>query len=122
MKIEILGINISTAIASLFETETNWALTQVLTAEEAIEKFHQIDFDIVVTPDGYLAASEEIKLKKLLSLKDHDSMWITYETGQEHQLKQEIVSFLKEKETAPRGSFSVTDDGFKPRGPQIEIL
>jgi|GEM_PF-4842742 len=119
MKTEILGININERATDLLKKQKNSTLVQVTTAEAAVEKFQLIDFDVVVAPENYLAGSEEAMLKKLLSLKDHDSIWITYEEGRESELEKEISGFLKEQETAPRHSFSVTDDGLKS---PIEIL
>ncbi|MGJ7030640.1 hypothetical protein [Niabella hirudinis] len=122
MKTEILGIHINERARRLLEAQKNSRLTEVATAEAAVEKFQLIDFDVVLAPENYLDGSAEAMLKKLLSLKDHDSMWVTYEEGREEMLEKEIVDFMTEQEAAPRGSFSVTDDGLRPLGPQIELL
>ncbi len=121
MKTEILGIHLNEQAADLLKAQPNSNLVQVLTAEEAVEKFQLIDFDVVVAPEAYLDNKEEAMIKKLLSLKDHDSMWITYEAGREAALAAAISGFFKELETAPRHSFSVTDNGLKPKL-NIEIL
>ncbi|WP_300602455.1 hypothetical protein [Niabella sp.] len=114
MKTEILGINIGERAMQLLKAQENSNLVQVLTAEEAVEKFQLVDFDVVVAPEAYLSTHEEAMLKKLLSLKNHDSMWITYAQEQEAELATAINGFLKELETAPRHSFSVTDHGLTP--------
>lgn len=121
MKTEILGISINEQAMHLLKAQENSNLVQVHTAEEAVEKFQLVDFDVVVAPEAYLEAGEEAKLKKLLSLKDHDSMWITYVQGEETELATAIPGFLKELGAAPRHSFSVTDNGLNPKL-DIEIL
>ncbi|WP_018630657.1 hypothetical protein [Niabella aurantiaca] len=122
MKTEILSIRINEPARRILAAQKNSNLVEVSTAEAAVEKFQLIDFDVVVAPENYLAPHEEAMLKKLLSLNDHDSMWITYQNGREAGLEKEITGFLTELETAPRHSFSIADDGLKPRGLQIEIL
>ncbi|SDC90286.1 hypothetical protein [Niabella drilacis] len=122
MKTEILGIHINEQARRLLKEQKNSNLVEVSTAEAAVEKFQLIDFDVVVAPENDLASNAEAMLKKLLSLNDHDSMWITYQSDHEEELGKEIAAFLKEQETAPRHSFSVTDDGLKPQGLKIEIL
>ncbi|MCF3110045.1 hypothetical protein LL912_14785 [Niabella sp. CC-SYL272] len=121
MKTEILGIHINEQAASLLNARKNSNLVQVLTAEAAVEQFQRIDFDVVVAPEAYLNKQEEAMLKKLLSLKNHDSMWITYDPGHEATLATAISGFFEELETAPRHSFSVTDNGLTPPL-DIEIL
>lgn len=121
MKTEILGININAQAIDLLKAQHNSTLVRVLTAEEVVEKFQLIDFDVVVAPEACLNDKEEAMIKKLLSLKDHDSMWITYENGREAALATAVSGFFKELETAPRHSFSVTDNGLKPKL-NIEIL
>ena len=36
----------------IYQHDAAWATTEVATAEEAIEKFHQQDFEIVILADG----------------------------------------------------------------------
>lgn len=113
MKTEILGINISDAVVGIIGANKNWTVTRVTSAEEAIEKFQLMDFDVVITPENDLDESDTIKLKKLLSLKDHDSMWISYNASNEDDLVKEIEDFLQEKQRAPKSTVSVIDNGIK---------
>lgn len=122
MKTEILGIVLSDTATARLKEQIDWNIVPAATTEEAIEKMQQFNFEVLVAPDGLLTGSDEAKLKKLLSLQEQDSMWITYTENEEAALTKEITGFLNEKATAPRSSFSVIDDGLKQPEIKIEIL
>ncbi|ANH82780.1 hypothetical protein A8C56_18950 [Niabella ginsenosidivorans] len=122
MKAAILGINISNHITDHLKKHSDWSIVPAATVEEAIEKMQQIDFEVVTAPDAWLEEKEEAKLKKLLSIQQHDSMWITYTDETANSLEKEIETFITDKAAAPRSSFSVIDDGFKSPEITIEIL
>ncbi len=120
MKATILGINTGNRVTNQLKEHSDWNIVEVTTVEEAIEKMQQIDFDVVTIQQDRLENTEAIKLKKLLSIQQHDSMWITYTDDTLNDLEKEIETFLTDIAAAPRSSFSVIDDGFKR--PEIEIL
>ena len=70
MKTEILGILLSDAATTHLKEQTDWNIVPAATTEEAIEKMQQFNFEVLVVPDGVLPGSDEVKLKKLLSLQE----------------------------------------------------
>lgn len=113
MKIQILEIGLNETIPTILSKHLNWNVTFADTAEEAVEKFQQVDFDVVAVLEGFLIAEQEAMLKKLMALKNHDSLWITFNEKTEGDLVKAIEAFLEEKERAPKSTVSVIDNGSK---------
>lgn len=122
MKTEILGIQLSDTVTARLKEQTDWNIVSAATTEAAIEKMQQINFEVLAVPDAVLTGSEEAKLKKLLSLQEQNSLWITYTENDEQELTREIRAFLAENATTPHSSFSIIDDGLNQPEIKIEIL
>jgi len=89
-----------------------WATTEVATAEEAIEKFHQQNFEVVILTDG-LSGEEEKKLRRIFTVQNPDIIIIRYNDENDALLKGEITNALEKLHKSRRPSYSVVDDALK---------
>ena len=78
-----------------------WATTEVATAEEAIEKFHQQDFDIAILTDG-ISGEEEKKLRRIFTVQNPDIIIIRYNDENDVLLADQITKPLTTLRKAKR--------------------
>lgn len=90
----------------------------VTTDEQAIEKFQQSAFDAVIFSEG-VAAGEKIKLQKIFSLQDDNTVF-TEDNGTD-QATTTISDAITAKRKENKPSFSFTDDALKNAGLNINI-
>lgn len=100
---------LTVGVNNFLNTNDEWDVVTALNAEAAIEKFHQMDFDIVVFAN--IAAADELKLRKLFLFQQPDL--ILLQNNNSSLLTDEIKMALKTRERANKHSFSIVDDALK---------
>jgi DNA-binding NtrC family response regulator len=86
----------------------SWNITTAFTAEEAVEKIQQTNFDVVVLTAA--VAAEERKLQRILSFQQPDT--IVIKSSDEGLVVSAITAALQHNK-ANRVSYSFVDDGLK---------
>ena len=92
-----------------------WNAVHTLTEEEAIEKFHQYHYDVVMLGND-LSEEAVKKLNKLFTLQHAEVILIT----DENNLEKKIASALPQQKKN-KASFSFVDDALKHAGLNITI-
>jgi len=110
----------SEAIAKLINNHIEWIITVAYTDEEAIEKFHQQNFDVVILTDG-ISTEEEKKLRKIFTVQNPDIIIMSHNYADENLLVAEITAALEKFHKARRPSFSLVDDALKNAGLNIIV-
>ena len=113
-EILVVGRNeeILQTVIRLINNNPQWHGIGVCTDEEAIEKFHQRRFDIVLLTNG-IAAREEKKLKKIFTHQDKNIIIIQHYGGGSGLLSNEILEALRIRSEAEKPTYSFRDDIFK---------
>ena len=113
-EILIIGRNeeILQTVIRLVNNNPEWNGIGVCTDEEAIEKFHQRRFDIVLLTNG-IADEEEKKLRKIFTHQDKDIIILQHYGGGSGLLSNEILGALHNRDAANQTSYSFNDDVFK---------
>ena len=100
-----------------FTDNSECTISIALTAEAAIEKFHQANFDIVLLNKGF--AEEE---KKLLKVFTHQNpAVIIQQYVDDNLLPAAISNALARHREAGKPSFSFVDDALKNAGLNISL-
>ncbi|MEJ0101132.1 MAG: hypothetical protein WDO19_00640 [Bacteroidota bacterium] len=88
-EILIVGRNeeILQVVLRLINNNPEWNGIGAVTDEDAIEKFHQQRFDIVLLTNG-ISDEEEIKLRKIFTHQDKDIIIIQHYGGGQRLIKQ----------------------------------
>ncbi|MGE5106452.1 MAG: hypothetical protein ACM3H8_02835 [Sphingobacteriales bacterium] len=103
----------------LLDKNNDWEVVHALTYEEAIEKFHQFNFDVVVL--GKDITVEQIKkLNKLFTLQ-HEEVIIVNDMDDSGRLEESITAVLTKQNVKNKPSFSFVDDALKNAGLNITI-
>ncbi len=102
---------------NLISTNPAWNAVSVESAEDAIEKFHQRDFDAVVFTNG--THEEDKKLRKNFTHQNPGTVII--ENNDDVTMINEITVVLEIQRRKNKPSFSFTDDGFKNAGLPIIV-
>lgn len=115
-KVEILVIGknekLLQAIIRLINGNEQWNGIGAGSDEEAIEKFHQRDFDMVLLTDG-ISAEEERKLKKIFFLQRPDIIVLQHNDAKTDLLSIEIMDALNKRREENKPTVSLTDDALK---------
>ena len=123
-KTEILvtGRNRYTAksIAGLINSNRDWVATNAATDEEAIEKFHQRNFDMVVFADD-INDEEERKLRKIFTIQNPDIIILKQDRDDDNLLTTAIIAALDKQHKDKKPSFSIVDDALKNAGLNIIV-
>jgi len=115
-KIEILVIGrneeILEVVLRLINNNAAWNGIGACTDEQAIEKFHQHHFDIVLLTNG-IDENEEKKLRKIFTHQDNEIIIIQHYGGGSGLLSNEIMMALEKRrnENRPTYSFNEIDPG-----------
>ncbi len=96
-----------------------WTTTEVATAEGAIEKFHQQDFDIAILTDS-ISGEEEKKLRRIFTFQNPDIIIMRY-NDENVLLMDEITNALEKLHKARKPSYSLVDDALKNAGLNIIV-
>jgi hypothetical protein len=94
---------------SLINSNTKCDAASAAGTEDAIEKFHQRDFSLVVFTNG--VQEEEKKLRKIFTLQNPRGVII--QSSDDDVLMGEIKEALEKQEAAVKPSFSIVDDALK---------
>lgn len=92
----------------------SWNSIGVSSDENAIEKFHQFHFDVLLLA-GSIGEQEARKLQKLFLHQQAHGLVVSYEPTQLNGLAGQITVALARQKASHKHSFSVTDDAFKPK-------
>ena len=107
-EILIVGRNeeILQVVIRLINNNPEWNGIGAIADEEAIEKFHQHRFDIVLLTNG-ISDEEETKLRKIFTHQDKDIIIIQHYGGGSGLLSNEILMALdkRKKENQPSYTF-----------------
>ena len=102
------------------DNHTDWLFTQAATDEEAIEKFHQRNFDIVLFTDG-MNDAEEKKLRKIFTIQNPDIIILKHYSDEGNLLTDEINAALEKQRKDKKPLFSFVDDALKNAGLNILV-
>ena len=107
-EILIVGRNeeILPVVIRLINNNPEWNGIGATTDEDAIEKFHQHHFDIVLLTNG-ISDDEELKLRRIFTHQDKDIIIIQHYGGGSGLLSNEIFMALdkRKKESQPSYTF-----------------
>jgi len=111
-EILIVGRNeeILQVVIRLINNNPEWNGIGAITDEEAIEKFHQHRFDIVLLTNG-ISDEEEIKLRKIFTHQDKDIIIIQHYGGGSGLLSNEILMALDKRQKESRPSYTFREFG-----------
>lgn len=99
----VIGMN------DLLSTNKEWNVVSAAGAEDAIEKFQQRDFDVVVFANE--ASEDEAKLRKLFTFQQPEI--ILLQSNNHDQVSADIKKALDKKQQQNKASFSFVDDALK---------
>ena len=123
-KKELLIIGQSTAGFDAFEHRINkygdWKIVTAAGDEEAIEKFHRHDFEVVVFAET-LSRDKERKLRKIFTFHNPGIIITRHQHGGEKVVVADIMAALDQLRKAKRPSYSLVDDALKNAGLKINI-
>jgi hypothetical protein len=108
------------SIIKLMDNNNDWVSTYAATDEEAIEKFHQRDFDIVLFTGG-VNGDEEKKLRKIFTIQNPDIIILKHSPHEGSLLTDEINAALEKQRNDKKPSFSFVDDALKNAGLNITV-
>lgn len=117
-KTEILVVDTNEAslLRALDAVSNNesWNSIGVSSDENAIEKFHQFHFDVLLLADS-TEEQDARKLQKLFLHQQAHGLIVTYGPAQLERLAEQIALALAKQKASHKHSFSVTDYAFKPK-------
>jgi len=123
-KTEILVTGRNEALVQTMLTLVNdnddWMATAAATDEEAIEKFHQLNFNIVVLTDD-IGEEEDRKLRKIFTIQNPDIIIIKHSSDDSRLLTAEITVALDKQLKDKKPFFSFVDDALKNAGLNITV-
>lgn len=123
-KTEILVTGRNEAIGqiavALINNNDEWIVTKAAGDEEAIEKFHHRNFDVVLFTDG-INEKEERKLRKIFTIQNPDIIILTHYSADDRLLTAEIASALDKQRKDKKPSFLFVDDALKNAGLNIIV-
>lgn len=108
------------SIVELMDNNNDWVFMQAATDEEAIEKFHQRNFDIVLLTNG-INDDEERKLRKIFTLQNPDIIILKHYRNEGNLLTDEINAALEKQRNDKKPLFSFLDDALKKAGLNIIV-
>ena len=104
----------------LLNKHGDWSIVAAAGDEEAIEKFHRHDFEVVVFTDT-ISSDEERKLRKIFTFHNPDVIIVKRQHDYEDVLVAEIITALEKVRKAKRPSYSLVDDALKNAGLDVII-
>jgi len=104
----------------LLNKHGDWNIITAAGDEEAIEKFHRHDFEVVVFTDT-ISSDEERKLRKIFTFHNPDIIIVKDQHGNKGVLVTEIMGALDKLHMAKKPSFSLVDDALINAGLKINI-
>ena len=123
-KTEILLTGRNEALVQTMQTLLNdnddWMATAAATDEGAIEKFHQLNFNIVVLTDD-IGEEEDRKLRKIFTIQNPDIIIIKHSSDDSRLLTAEITVALDKQLKDKKPFFSFVDDALKNAGLNIIV-
>ena len=90
-------------------SNNDWDVITVSNAEAAIEKFHQVDIEVVVFANAM--QEDELKLRKLFSFQQPGIIMLQIQN--EDLFTNQIKEALDKKQQANKPSISFVDDALK---------
>jgi len=100
---------LSVGVNDFLSTNDQWDVVTVLNTEAAIEKFHQMHFDVVVFT--FTAAEDAVKLKKLFLFQQAGI--ILLQSNNSDLINDEIKNAVEKREQSNTHTFSIVDDALK---------
>lgn len=94
-----------------------WDVVAVAGTEAAIEKFHQVDFDVVVFDNS--TKEDAAKLSRLFLFQRPDLVLL--ENNNDDEIVTQIKAALQKRQEANKPSFSFVDDALKAAALPITI-
>lgn len=102
----------------VLDRHEEWNAVHSLNDEEAIERFHHLNFDVMVLGKD-LGNEATRKLEKLFTLQ-HDEAAVINDSADNNSLENKINGVLAAKKTS-KATFSFVDDALKNAGLNITI-
>ena len=107
-------------VKEYINSKGEWNATGASTDEEAVEKFHQQHFDLVLFA-GDLTPTEKRKLNKLFIYQDPEIIIMEYHSDDLDRLSAGILEALQKREDESKPVISIIDDALKNAGLNIRI-
>lgn len=119
-KAEILVVGQNETLLQLLNATDQWRSMAAHNSEEAVEKFHQYVFDVVVLT-GSITSAEERMLRTLF-LHQHPGVIILSYNDENHELfRQALREALERRHEQNKPSVSFIDDALQNAGFRITI-
>ncbi|HTN06023.1 hypothetical protein [Agriterribacter sp.] len=99
-------------VVRLVNNDPSWAGTGTTSDEEAIEKFHQHHFDVVLLTNG-ISEEADKKLRKIFTHQNPGIIIIQHYGGGSGLLQSEIREALDQRSAENKPTVSITDDALK---------
>ena len=112
--------NILQNITRRINNNVNWNVTVAGSDEEAIEKFHHRNFDLVILSEG-ISKAEEKKLRIIFSYQHPEVIIIRYNESEIDMLSNEITEAIEKNKKENKPGVSFIDDALKNAGLNIDI-
>ena len=100
--------------------DTSLQTTVAETSEEAIEKYHRQNFDVVIFSNE-LSIEDERKLRKIFTVHNADLIIINYNNEDSSSLNDKITEAIKQQDKNKKPSISLVDDALKNAGLNIIV-
>lgn len=101
---------VAPSYSDIGNTLTDWSITNVTNAEDAIEKMHQISFDMIAVSVA-MSDADKAKLKAITILQQEVAIIILYDKMEEIIANaMKIMTSIKE---AAKPVYSFIDNGFR---------
>ena len=107
-------------IKNLSNRYVDWKISTAYNDEEAIEKFHRHNFEVVVFTDS-VSSDEERKIRKIFTVQKPGIVIIKHQQGNDGLLIDEITTALDESSKAKAPSYTLVDDALKNAGLNIIV-
>jgi hypothetical protein len=107
-------------VVALINNNDEWLATKASTDEDAIEKFHQRNFDLVLFADG-VTEEDDRKLRKIFTIQNPDIIMLMHKGDLGNLLVDEITTALDKQRNDKKPSFSFVDDALKNAGLNIVV-
>ncbi len=107
-------------LETLLHSDTDWIVSKAGTDEEAIEKFHQCNFDMVLLLDD-ISKEENLKLRRVFTLQNPEIIILETNGMDNSLLMTEIAALFEKQREGKKPSFTFVDDALKNAGLNIVI-
>ena len=107
-------------IKKLSNKYVDWEISTAYYDEDAIEKFHRHNFEVIAFTNN-VSSDEERKLRKIFTFQKPDIVILKHQQGNDDLLIDEVAIALDELSKANAPSYTLVDDALKNAGLNIIV-